>query len=145
VAVSSWGLRLPDGQTMMITEPFPLSSALPYRLGEGTSGSWYTDTLRVVETCKAHGVDYADPNPPEPSTRRPVYPGIIHSGISIRPLEGATSRLSGCPPSASRQTQTSIPSPDRLGGRPFSGSAGCVLHRGATALPTRLAIWPTAN
>jgi hypothetical protein len=60
VTISSWGLRLPDGQTMMITEPFPLSNALPYRLEEGTSGSWYTDTLRVVEACKAHGVDYAD-------------------------------------------------------------------------------------
>jgi hypothetical protein len=61
VTISSWGLRLPDGQTMMITEPFrTLSNALPYRLEEGTSGSWYTDTLRVVETCKAHGVDYAD-------------------------------------------------------------------------------------
>jgi hypothetical protein len=46
---------------MMIAEPFrALSDALPYRLEEGTSGSWYTDTLRVVETCKAHGVDYAD-------------------------------------------------------------------------------------
>jgi hypothetical protein len=60
VTVSSWGLRLSDGQTMMITESFPLSSALPYRLEEGASGSWYTDTLRVVETCRAHGVDYDD-------------------------------------------------------------------------------------
>ncbi len=60
VTVTSWGLRLPDGQTMMITESFRLSSALPYRLEEGASGSWYTDTLRVVETCRTHGVDYAD-------------------------------------------------------------------------------------
>jgi hypothetical protein len=61
VTISSWGLRLPDGQTMIITDPFPgLSNELPYRLEDGASGSWYTDTLRVVETCKAHGVDYAD-------------------------------------------------------------------------------------
>lgn len=61
VTVSSWGLRLPDGQTMMITEPVrALSNTLPYRLEAGSSGSWYTDTLRVVETCKAQGVDYAD-------------------------------------------------------------------------------------
>jgi hypothetical protein len=36
------------------------SSQLPYRLEEGASGSWYIETAIVVETCKAHGVDYAD-------------------------------------------------------------------------------------
>ena len=60
VTVSSWGLRLPDGQTMFITETHVMSARLPYRLEEGASGAWYTDTTRIVETCKAHGVDYSD-------------------------------------------------------------------------------------
>jgi hypothetical protein len=61
VTITSWGLKFPDGQVMIIKEPFPaLSNSLPYRLEDGASGSWYIDTLKVVETCKAHGADYAD-------------------------------------------------------------------------------------
>jgi hypothetical protein len=60
VTVSSWGLRLPDGQTMFVRQPFAGSNQLPYRLEDGASGSWFIETGAVVETCKAHGVDYAD-------------------------------------------------------------------------------------
>jgi hypothetical protein len=60
VTVSSWGLRFPDGQTIFVRQPFAGSNQLPYRLEEGASGSWFIETGAVVETCKAHGVDYAD-------------------------------------------------------------------------------------
>jgi hypothetical protein len=40
VTVTSWGLRLPDGQTTFAQQPFPGSDKLPYRLEEGASGSW---------------------------------------------------------------------------------------------------------
>jgi hypothetical protein len=60
VTVSSWGLRFPDGQVMIIRQPFAGSDSLPYRLEDGASGSWYIETTAVAETCRAHGVDYAD-------------------------------------------------------------------------------------
>jgi hypothetical protein len=60
VTVSSWGLRFPDGQVMFIRQAFAGSDALPYRLEAGASGSWSVETTAVAETCKAHGVDYAD-------------------------------------------------------------------------------------
>ncbi len=37
-----------------------LQPASAYRLEERASGSWYIETAVVVETCKAHGVDYAN-------------------------------------------------------------------------------------
>jgi hypothetical protein len=60
VTVSSWGLRFPDGQVMFVRQPFAGSDALPYRLEEGASGSWYIETVAVAEACRAHGVDYQD-------------------------------------------------------------------------------------
>jgi hypothetical protein len=60
VTVSSWGLRFPDGQVMVIRQPSAPSDLLPYRLEEGASGSWYIETAAVAETCRAHGVDYDD-------------------------------------------------------------------------------------
>lgn len=60
VTVSSWGLRFPDGQTMFVKQPFAGSDVLPYRLEAGASGTWYIETIGVVETCKGHGIDYAD-------------------------------------------------------------------------------------
>ncbi|HUZ53102.1 MAG TPA: hypothetical protein VMU94_11315 [Streptosporangiaceae bacterium] len=58
VTVSSWGLRLPDGQAMFIREPFQGSDPLPYRLEEGASGNWRIETTAVAESCQAHGVSY---------------------------------------------------------------------------------------
>jgi hypothetical protein len=60
VTVTSWGLRLPDGQTMFVQQPFPGSDRLPYRLEQGASGTWSVETIQVAETCWAHGVNYAD-------------------------------------------------------------------------------------
>src|SRR5262245_44789962 len=60
VTVTSWGLELPDGQTIFVQQPFPGSDILPYRLEEGASGTWRIETIQVTETCRAHGVDYAD-------------------------------------------------------------------------------------
>lgn len=58
--VTSWGLRLPDGQTIAARKPFPGSDKLPYRLERGASGIWGIETIQVAETCRARGVDYAD-------------------------------------------------------------------------------------
>jgi len=60
VTVTSWGLQLPDGQTMFVQQPFPGSDTLPYRLEEGASGSWRVETIQVAETCRVQGIDYAD-------------------------------------------------------------------------------------
>lgn len=60
VTVNSWGLRLPDGQTMFVQQPFPGSDKLPYRLEQGASGTWRVESIQVAETCRAQGVDYAD-------------------------------------------------------------------------------------
>src|SRR5258706_14281869 len=60
VTVTSWGLRLPDGQSIFVPEPFPGSDQLPYRLDDGASGTWRADTAAVVETCNSHGVSYED-------------------------------------------------------------------------------------
>jgi hypothetical protein len=60
VTVTSWGLELPDGQTMFVQQPFPGSNTLPYRLEEGANGNWSIETIQVTETCRTHGVNYAD-------------------------------------------------------------------------------------
>lgn len=60
VTVTSWGLELPDGQTMFVEQPFPGSDTLPYRLAEGTSGTWSMESVQVAEASRVRGVDYAD-------------------------------------------------------------------------------------
>lgn len=60
VTVTSWGLRFPDGQVMYVPHPFAGSDQLPYRLEDGASGTWSIETSQVAETCRKHGVDYAD-------------------------------------------------------------------------------------
>lgn len=60
VTVTSWGLELPDGQTMFVKHPFPGSDSLPYRLEEGASGAWRIETIEVAEMCQAQSIDYAD-------------------------------------------------------------------------------------
>ena len=60
VTVTSWGLQLPDGQTMFVQQPFPGSDKLPYRLEQGASGTWRIETTQVAETCRAQGTGYAD-------------------------------------------------------------------------------------
>jgi hypothetical protein len=77
VTVSSWGLRFSDGQTMFIRQPFTGSSQLPYRLEAGASGSWLIETEAVVETCNAHGVNYADLTAYVAKDHR-ILPGLDH-------------------------------------------------------------------
>jgi hypothetical protein len=60
VTVTSWGLRLPNGQTMFVQQPFPGSDTLPYRLEQGASGTWSMETVQVAETSRAQGVDYEE-------------------------------------------------------------------------------------
>jgi hypothetical protein len=45
---------------MFVQQPFPGSDTLPYRLEQGTSGTWSMETIQVAETCRAHSVDYED-------------------------------------------------------------------------------------
>ena len=59
VTVTSWGLELPDGQTMFVQQPFSGSDNLPYRLEEGASGTWRTETIRITEAAREQGGDYA--------------------------------------------------------------------------------------
>ena len=44
---------------------------------------YLTATKVPDSSCRA---STTSPNPPEPSTRSSVYPGIFHSGMPIRPL-----------------------------------------------------------
>lgn len=60
VTVTGWGLRFPDGQAMFMTENLSWSTALPYRLEQGASGSWYIPTGDVRKTCAAQGVKHQD-------------------------------------------------------------------------------------
>jgi hypothetical protein len=60
VTVNSWGLQFPDGQTMVVTQPFPGSASLPHRLEPGSSGQWMIDTKAVAETCRRQGVSYEE-------------------------------------------------------------------------------------
>jgi hypothetical protein len=60
VTVNSWGLRFPDGQKLVIPQPFPGSDALPHRLEPGSSGKWMVETIAVAETCQEHSVSYEE-------------------------------------------------------------------------------------
>jgi hypothetical protein len=58
VTVRTWGLRLPDGQTMFVPEPVPGSNAIPYRLDQGSSADWRVPTAVVDSACRARGVSH---------------------------------------------------------------------------------------
>jgi hypothetical protein len=60
VTVKGWGLRLPDGGTMVNFNPAPWSSPLPHRLEPGTDGSWYMSTREVARFCAKQGVKQQD-------------------------------------------------------------------------------------
>lgn len=60
VTVNGWGLRLPDGQTMIVTNPASWSSPLHYRLEPGADGSWYVPTAEVARFCTEHGIRQQD-------------------------------------------------------------------------------------
>ncbi len=60
VTVNGWGLRLPDGRTMVVPNPAPWSSPVPHRLEPGGDGSWYLPTAEVARFCAEHGVRQQD-------------------------------------------------------------------------------------
>lgn len=60
VTITAWGLRLPNGHTLVAVKRVPPSDSLPYRLEPGASGSWYMETTGLAATCRERGADYAD-------------------------------------------------------------------------------------
>lgn len=60
VTVKGWGLRFPDGQTMVFPNPVPWSDPLPNRLEPGADASWYVPTVEVARACAQHGVRQQD-------------------------------------------------------------------------------------
>jgi hypothetical protein len=56
VTVNGWGLRLPNGRTMVNLNPVLWSSPLPHRLEPGADGSWYMPTHEIARFCAEHGV-----------------------------------------------------------------------------------------
>ena len=60
VTVNGWGLRLPDGGTMICTKPVLWSSPMPYRLEPGADGSWLLPTHEVAHFCAERGVRQQD-------------------------------------------------------------------------------------
>ena len=60
VTVNGWGLRLPDGGTMVSSNPVPWSSPVPHRLEPGADGSWFLPTHEIARFCAEHGVRQQD-------------------------------------------------------------------------------------
>jgi len=60
VTVNGWGLRLPDGGTMISTRPVPGSSPVPHRLQPGADGSWLLPTHEIARFCAERGVRQQD-------------------------------------------------------------------------------------
>lgn len=60
VTVKGWGLRLPDGRSMVVPNPAPWSSPLPHRLEPGADGSWYVPTAEVARFCAEDGTRQQD-------------------------------------------------------------------------------------
>jgi hypothetical protein len=60
VTVKGWGLRFPNGQTMVILKPAPPSDPLPYRLEPGADANWYVPAVEVARGCAQHGVRQQD-------------------------------------------------------------------------------------
>lgn len=60
VTVNGWGLRLPDGWTMVALNPASWSSQLPHRLEPGADGNWYMPTAEVARFCAEHGTRQQD-------------------------------------------------------------------------------------
>jgi hypothetical protein len=77
VTVTSWGLELPDGQTMFVQDPFPGSDALPYRLEEGASGparlkAW---TMAICAASCAWAMERPSTHSEGESSLGPGFPG----------------------------------------------------------------------
>jgi len=60
VTVKGWGLRLPDGRTMITTSPLSWSSPIPHRLEPGADGSWFMPAHEIARFSAVHGVRQQD-------------------------------------------------------------------------------------
>ncbi len=60
VTVKGWGLRMPDGQTMVMPCNLSWSASLPHRLEPGADASWYMPTAEVQKFCAEHGIRHQD-------------------------------------------------------------------------------------
>jgi hypothetical protein len=60
VTVKGWGLRLPDGQAMIMTTNLPWSDSLPHRLEPGADASWHMPTAEVQKFCADQGIRHQD-------------------------------------------------------------------------------------
>ena len=60
ITVNSWGLRMPNGQTMVMPGNLSWSASLPHRPEPGANASWFIATEDVKRTCAEHGVRYQD-------------------------------------------------------------------------------------
>jgi hypothetical protein len=60
VTVNEWGLRLPDGGSMVALYPALRSSPLPHRLEPGAEASWYVGTAEVARFCAERGTRQQD-------------------------------------------------------------------------------------
>jgi hypothetical protein len=60
VTVNGFGLRLPDGRTMVVPSPASWSSPVPHRLEPGADGSWYIPTAEVARFCADDGIKQQD-------------------------------------------------------------------------------------
>jgi hypothetical protein len=60
VTVRGWGLRMPDGKTMIMPSNLSWSASLPHRLEPGADASWYMPTTEVHKFCAEHGIRHQD-------------------------------------------------------------------------------------
>jgi hypothetical protein len=60
ITVTGWGLRFPDGQTIVMMRNLPISAPLPYRLEAGAASSWYIGTDDLRGACEERGAKYQE-------------------------------------------------------------------------------------
>jgi hypothetical protein len=57
--VTSWGLRMPDGNDMTVLYQLPWSSPLPFAiLPDGAAGAWFVEIDKVQDACQRAGLDH---------------------------------------------------------------------------------------
>ena len=57
--VTSWGLRMPDGNDMTVLYQLPWSSPLPFAIPPGgAAGTWFLETDKAQDACQRAGLDH---------------------------------------------------------------------------------------
>ena len=57
--VTSWGLRMPDGNDMTVLYQLPWSSPLPFAIPPGgAGGTWFLETDKAQDACQRAGLDH---------------------------------------------------------------------------------------